>query len=200
MAGKIYDEIKERIESYEGGEIFFTTDFKEIATLSTIRKCLSRQVDEGKIRRVMDGIYEKPQYSKVLEEYLPTDPEKVANALAAKYHWTIAPCGDVALNKLGLSTQVPVVWSYVSDGPYRDFSWDNIVLTFKHKTNREISFMSQPSIMVVEALKTLGKDRVDENTVAILRNRLSDAEKNTLLKETTDSAEWIFDTIRKVCK
>lgn len=199
MAEKIYDEIKKRIASYETGEVFFTTDFKDIASLPTIRKCLGRQVEEGAIRRIIDGTYEKPRYSKVLQEFLPTDPERVANALAKKYHWTISPCGDVALNKLGLSTQVPVVWSYVSDGPYRDFSWDNITLTFKHKTNREISFMSQISIMVIEALKTLGKNNIDENTVAVLKNRLNSEEKKILLNETVDSAAWIFEIVRKVC-
>lgn len=199
MAEKIYDEIKKRIASYETGEVFFTTDFKDIASLPTIRKCLGRQVEEGAIRRIIDGTYEKPRYSKVLQEFLPTDPEKVANALAKKYHWTISPCGDVALNKLGLSTQVPVVWSYVSDGPYRDFSWDNITLTFKHKTNREISFMSQISIMVIEALKTLGKNNIDDNTVAVLKNRLNSEEKKILLNETVDSAAWIFEIVRKVC-
>lgn len=199
MAEKIYDEIKNRITSYEAGRIFFTTDFKDIASLPTIRKCLGRQVEEGNIRRVMDGMYEKPKYSNVLQEYLPTDPEKVANAIAQKYHWTISPCGDVALNKLGLSTQVPVVWSFVSDGPYRDFSWESITISFKHKTNREISFMSPISIMVVEALKTLGKNNVDENIVDILKTKLNGAEKSTLLNETADSAAWIYDIIRKVC-
>lgn len=199
MTGKLYDEIKNRIALYEDGDIFFTTDFKDIATLATIRKCLGRQVEAGSIRRVMDGIYEKPKYSKVLGEYIPTDPEKVANALAKKYHWTISPCGDVALNKLGLSTQVPVVWSYVSDGPYREFTWDNIILSFKHKTNREISLMSHVSIMVIEAIKTLGKDNCDENAIAILRSRLSREEKVVLLKDATDAASWIFDIVRKVC-
>lgn len=199
MTGKLYDEIKNRIALYEDGDIFFTADFKDIATLATIRKCLGRQVEAGAIRRVMDGIYEKPKYSKVLGEYIPTDPEKVANALAKKYHWTISPCGDVALNKLGLSTQVPVVWSYVSDGPYREFTWDNIILSFKHKTNREISLMSHVSIMVIEAIKTLGKDNCDENAIAILRSRLSREEKVVLLKDATDAASWIFDIVRKVC-
>ena len=199
MTGKLYDEIKNRIALYEDGDIFFTADFKDIATLATIRKCLGRQVEVGSIRRVMDGIYEKPKYSKVLGEYIPTDPEKVANALAKKYHWTISPCGDVALNKLGLSTQVPVVWSYVSDGPYREFTWDNIILSFKHKTNREISLMSHVSIMVIEAIKTLGKDNCDENAIAILRSRLSREEKVVLLKDVTDAASWIFDIVRKVC-
>ena len=199
MAGSFYDEIKNRIALYEDGDIFFTTDFKEIANLATIRKYLGRQVEEGTIRRVMDGVYEKPKYSKILDEFIPTDPEKVAYALAKKYHWTISPCGDVALNKLGLSTQVPVVWSYVSDGPYREFTWDNIILSFKHKTNREISLMSRISIMVIEAIKTLGKDNIDEKTIAILRSRLSGEEKTVLLKDATDSASWIFDIVKKVC-
>ena len=199
MAGRFYDEIKNRIALYEDGEIFFTTDFKEIANLATIRKYLGRQVEEGTIRRVMDGVYEKPKYSKILDEFIPTDPEKVAYALAKKYHWTISPCGDVALNKLGLSTQVPVVWSYVSDGPYREFTWDNIILSFKHKTNREISFMSRISIMVIEAIETLGKDNIDEKTIAILRSRLSGEEKTVLLKDATDSTSWIFDIVKKVC-
>ena len=199
MAGRFYDEIKNRIALFEDGDIFFTTDFKEIANLATIRKYLGRQVEEGTIRRIMDGVYEKPKYSKILDEFIPTDPEKVAYALAKKYHWTISPCGDVALNKLGLSTQVPVVWSYVSDGPYREFTWDNIILSFKHKTNREISFMSRISIMVIEAIKTLGKDNIDEKTIAILRSRLSGEEKTVLLKDATDSASWIFDIVKKVC-
>ena len=40
MAGRFYDEIKNRIALYEDGDIFFTTDFKEIANLATIRKYL----------------------------------------------------------------------------------------------------------------------------------------------------------------
>ena len=200
MSERIHDVIKNRISSFEDGAIFFTADFRDIAALPTIRKSLGRQADEGTIRRIMDGIYEKPKYSEVLEEYLPTDPEKVAYALAGKYHWTIAPCGDVALNKLGLSTQVPAVWSFVSDGPYRNYEWDNITLSFKHKTNREISFMSDVSIMVIEAIRTLGKDNVDDTVIAALKSRLSKKNKDTLKKEAIDTAAWIYDTIGKVCK
>ena len=45
--------------------------------------------------------------------------------------------------------------------------------------------------VVIEAIKTLGKDNVDENTIAILRNRLSGEEKSVLLKDATDSTSWI---------
>ena len=59
--------------------------------------------------------------------------------------------------------------------------------------------MSQISIMVIEALKTLGKNNIDENTVAVLKNRLNSEEKKILLNETVDSAAWIFEIVRKVC-
>ena len=78
---------------------------------------LSRLVQSGTLRRILKGVYEKPKYSKLLDEYVAADPEAVANALARSYHWTIAPCGNTALNLLGLSTQVTAVWSYISDGP-----------------------------------------------------------------------------------
>lgn len=199
MASGIYTEIKKKIESYEPGTVFLTSDFTDIATTTTVRKCLGRQVEENKIRRIMDGMYEKPVYSNLLKEYVPANPERVAYAIARSFHWTIAPCGDVALNKLGLSTQVPVVWSYISDGPYRKFSWDNITLSFKHRANREISFMSETTILVVEALKTLGKDRIDEGIILVLKNRLPMEEKKRMLDEATGVSEWIYTVIRKVC-
>ena len=199
MTNSIYTEIKKRIELAEFGTVFLTSDFTDLATTTTVRKCLGRQVEEKNIRRIIDGVYEKPVYSNLLKEYVPANPEKVAYAIARGFHWTIAPCGDVALNKLGLSTQVPVVWSYISDGPYRKFSWDNITLSFKHRANREISFMSETTTLVVEALKTLGKDRVDDSIILSLRNRLPKAEKKKMLEEATGVSEWIYAVIRKVC-
>ncbi len=199
MATKINEQIKNRILALDEGDIFFTSDFSDIASLATIRKNLGRQVDIGTIRRIMDGMYEKPKFSKLLNSYIPTDPEKIAFALARKYHWTISPCGDVALNKLGLSTQVPVVWTYISDGPYREFLLGNIKISFKHKANREISNMSEISIIVVEAIKTLGKERIDDVTISILRNRINQKDKEIILLETTEVAAWVFEIIRKVC-
>ena len=199
MASGIYTEIKKRIELAEPGTVFLTSDFTDIATTTTVRKCLGRQVEKKNIRRVIAGVYEKPVYSKLLKEYIPVNPDAVAYAIARSFHWTIAPCGDVALNKLGLSTQVPVVWSYISDGPYRKFSWDNITLSYKHRANREISFMSETTTLVVEALKTLGKERIDDDVIVSLRNRLPEEEKKKMLKEATGVSEWIYTVIKKVC-
>ena len=199
MSTTISNAIKKRILEAEEGSVFMTSDFFDIARSATVRQCLGRLVDKGLMRRVMDGTYEKPRFSPFLKEYLPTDPEAVARAIAKRYHWNIAPSGDVALNKLGLSTQIPTVWSYISDGPYREFTADGFKLSFKRRANRDIGNLSDCSIMVIEALKTLGKNRVDANTVEVLKSRISDEQKATLLRETSGSSEWIYDVVRKIC-
>ena len=200
MAEKIYDKIKNRIASYEAGEVFFTTDFKDMASLPTIRKCLGRQVEEGNIRRVLDGTYEKPRFSKVIQEYLPADPEKVANAIAQKYHWTISPCGDIALNKLGLSTQVPAKWEYCSSGPYRNYEIGNITLCFKHGSNKEIEGLSYDTALLVQAIKAVGKDNISEDIILRLRERTDNLNKDIVLQEARYTTSWVFSVIKKICE
>lgn len=195
----VMESIKTRIYAMNDGDIMTTADFADLANLTTIRKYLARCVDKGLIRRVFDGVYEKPHYSRLLDEYMPTDPEKVAYALARTYHWTIAPCGDIALNKLGLTTQVPTVWLYVSDGPYRTFSWDHIQLKFKHKTNREISMLSNQTILITEALRALGKERITPEVIGQLRKKIPERKREMILIESSSCSEWIHETIRKVC-
>ena len=56
MANGIYIEIKKRILDAEEGSIFVTSDFTDITTTSTVRKCLGRQVEEKNIRRIIDGV------------------------------------------------------------------------------------------------------------------------------------------------
>ena len=53
--------------------------------------------------------------------------------------------------------------------------------------------------LVVEALKTLGKERIDESIILSLKNRLPQAEKKKMLEEATGVSEWIYAVIRKVC-
>ena len=125
--------------------------------------------------------------------------DAVAKALARCYHWTIAPCGNTALNLLGLSTQVTAVWSYISDGPYKTYEWNSTKLEFKHRTNKEITGLSHMTSLVIQALKTLGKKNVTPEVIQTLSTKLSLSEKQTCLKEATESTDWVYDTIRQIC-
>lgn len=192
-------EIRARILAAEDGAVFVAPDFADIADTATIRQGLKRLYQSGIIRRIIRGIYEKPKYSKLLDEYVAADPDAVAKALARCYHWTIAPCGNTALNLLGLSTQVTAVWSYISDGPYKTYEWNSTKLEFKHRTNKEITGLSYMTSLVIQALKTLGRTNVTPEIIQTLSEKLSEDEKQACLKEATESTDWVYETIRKMC-
>lgn len=192
-------QIQEKILFTEDGTVFATSDFAGIAEAATVRQSLNRLVQEGTLRRILNGIFEKPKYSKLLGEYVAADPDMVAKALARSYHWTIAPCGNTALNLLGLSTQVTAVWSYISDGPYKTYEWNNTKLEFKHRTNKEITGLSYMTILVIQSLKTLGATNVTPEIIEILSEKLSEADKAVILKEATESTDWVYDMIKQIC-
>ena len=199
MANGFSRQIQERIGKAAKGTVFVNSDFADIADQETVRRNLNRLTQAGVLRRILNGIYEKPKYSKLLEEYVAVDPNAVANALARNYHWTIAPCGNTALNLLGLSTQVTAVWSYISDGPYKTYEWNSTKLEFKHRTNKEITGLSYMTSLVIQALKTLGRTNVTPEIIQKLSKKLSEDEKQACLKEATESTDWVYDTIRKMC-
>lgn len=198
MANGYSRQIQERIGAAAEGTVFVGPDFADIADAETIRRNLNRLAQAGILRRILRGVFEKPEYSEMLKEYVAADPEKVAKALARNYHWTIAPCGNAALNLLGLSTQVPAVWSYISDGPYKTYRWNNTTLVFKHRTNKEITGLSRITILVIQALKTLGRENVTSKTIRILKSRLSKDDKTAMLQEAAESTDWVYDTIRLI--
>lgn len=193
-------QIRERVLSAENGMVFTTSDFADIADSDTVRQSLNRLVNSGILRRVFRGVFEKPKYSNLLKEYVATDPNAVANALARSYHWTIAPCGNTALNFLGLSTQVTATWSYISDGLYRIYELDSTKIEFKHRANREITGLSYITVLVIQALKTLGKTNVTPEVIRILSDRLDSKDKVIILKESAETTDWIYALIKKVCQ
>ena len=200
MTNGFSKQIQERIRNAIDGTVFVNSDFADIADQDTVRRTLNRLTQAGKLRRILNGVYEKPKYSKLLDEYVAADPDAVAKALARSYHWTIAPCGNTALNLLGLSTQVTTAWSYISDGPYKTYEWNSTKLEFKHRTNKEITGLSYMTSLVIQALKTLGRPNVTPEIILTLSEKLSEDEKQACLKEATESTDWVYDTIRKICR
>ena len=192
--------IRNRIIQAEPGNVLVSSDFKDLAESTTIRKALSRLSKEHLIRRIMNGVYEYPEFSELLREYVAPAPNKVAKALARNFGWTIVPSDDTALNLLGLSTQVPNVWSYVSDGPYKTYEFDNIVLKFKHTTNKEITGISYKAALIIQAFKTLGEDKVNDKVIMKLSKGLADDEKKALLSESQYATSWIYEILKQIAK
>lgn len=194
-----HDKIRERITNSKRGTVFIISDFEDIAQIPTIKKVLSRLVEDETIRRVMRGIYEYPHYNAFLNEYVAPSPHEVAKGLGRNFGWTIVPYEDAALNMLGLSTQVPASWTYASNGPYKEYAYGNVTIKFKHIANKDITNLSAKSALVVQALKAIGRDRITEDVIEKFSDILTQEEKESMLKETKRSSAWISGTIKEIC-
>ena len=194
------NKIKKNILDAEYGTVFVAVDFVSIADKKTVNMSLLRLEEEGIILRIIRGVYYKAEYNNFLKEFVVPNPDKVAHAIARNFGWTIVPCGDTALNILGLSTQVPVVWSYVSDGAYKEYTYDNTTIKFKRTTNKEISKLSYKTALIVQALKAFGKNNIDRNVIERLKNNLTNEEKINALIEAKTATSWIYEYIKQVCK
>ena len=191
-------EILNRIKNFESNQVFIANDFFDIAGYETVRSTLNRLVEDKVIIRIMKGIYYKPKYIELIGEYEASSVNEVANTIARKYNWTIAPSGNTALNLLGLSTQVPAKWTYISDGRYASFSFGNVTIEFKRRSNGDISKMSTLTAMVIQSIKTIGKDKITNEQIDYLKKKLSDKEKSELLSDSKTTSAWVYSVIKKI--
>lgn len=187
----------ENIMSENQGKIFSINDFYNLGTKNTIKSVLYRLNEENRIARLIDGLYIKPKYSKILKEYSYPDANEVAEKLADKFSWTIAPTGDIALNYTGLSTQISNEYIYISDGAYREYLYRGKKIIFKHTTNRNITSYSKKLSILIQAIKTLGKDNINEKHIKKLAAFAQNI-KEDLKEDTLRLPFWIQEVLEEI--
>ena len=197
---KYQAQIKDRISGYPYGSAFSASDFLDIAEANSVSQALFRIEKDGRIRRVMNGIYDKPAYSQLIQEYAVPRIDKIADALARRFNWSIAPSGDTALNYLHISTQVPNEWEYVSDGPYRDYMIGKTPLKFKHVMTREINRYSAITVMVIQGIRAIGKGNLTQEQIDRFATVLTTEDKDILVKEARTASGWIYREIKNICE
>ncbi|MBI2308580.1 MAG: hypothetical protein HYU78_14930 [Rhodocyclales bacterium] len=199
----IEQKILSRIYGRGRGWSFTKTDFVAGFDETNIHQALSTLARSGKIRRVCHGVYDYPRYSELLGQALSPDIDQVAQALARKFNWRIQPSGEAALNLLGLSTQVPGRWVYLSDGPSRDYQIGDDsrqILSFRKSALKGTGFKHRESGLLVQALKALGKERVDASVIQVLHRWLDPKLRRPILTDTRAVAGWILQIIKQVCE
>ncbi len=190
--------ISDKINSFDSHKVFFANDFLDIASNATVRQILKRLADEDKIKRVIDGFYYNPSYSELIGEYEAVSIHELALAIARKYNWNIAPCSSTALNLIGLSTQVPTHYKYISSGRYKKYTIGDTVLEFKKINPGEIANMSLKTATVIQAIKSLGKENINSEVIQKIRENLTEKEKLDLMNESKSVPSWIYEVIREV--
>lgn len=158
--------VRDRIIVMEKGTIFFPSDFEDIVTPEAGRKMLSRMAKRGEIMRISRGIYCIPRSNEKLglDCILPST-EDVAQRLAERDRVKIIPIGDHALNRLGLSSQIPANAVYITNGARKKISLSNgrNIIFRESNEQRLFEFDSELMMLVVSAMRSIGEGNLTDD-------------------------------------
>jgi Family of unknown function (DUF6088) len=194
------EKILRRIRQQKPGKAFMAKDFLDVASRGMVDVTLSTLTREGVIRRVRRGLYDLPKDNPALGGALSPDINQAAQAIARRHRWKIVPAGAWAANLLGLSTQVPAKVVYLSDGPSKRIQIGKQTIQFKHARPQAFVVDEPLPALVVQALRHLGKDHVDDAVIKRLRKTLSVSDKRQLLKAMRFGPDWIYATAKAIAE
>lgn len=187
----INNQIKESISKKRRGSIFFAEEFDGFGSSEAIRVSLFRLCKENFIVRLSAGVYLYPRTHKILGNLYPS-VEEVAKQIAKREKSRIVPTGIYALNRLGLSTQVPMNVIFLTDGAPRVIKiGTKSTVKFQKTTAKNLSFKGAIVQLVVSALKEIGKDKVTDEQFQKIHTVLAFENKQVIEHDAKLAPAWI---------
>ncbi len=188
----IFNQILSRVYGHGRGWVFTPNDFKDLGSRNAIASALKRHKQSGRIRQLARGLYDYPKSDPQLGLLLPP-ADDIAKTLAGRDAARLQPTGAYAANLLGLSTQVPMKVTYLTDSPSRTVQVGNQQIILKQTTPRNMATAGKVSGLVIQALRHLGQKNVDDQVVAQLDRRLDAQARLQLMKDIHYAPAWIAD-------
>ena len=186
--------LKQRIQAMPEDCILFRADFPEYHT-EFVGSILSELTAEGMLVKIAHGIYAKPRRSK-FGVVLPS-VDKVVQAIAARDNAEVLPSGMTALNALGLSTQVPMNYTYLTTGSELTVNLSNRKVVLKRGVPKNFCYGTRLISLLVQALKALKKENVGEEELNIIQQLvLKETDKETLVKDVDMMPAWMKRIIK----
>ena len=182
--------ILEKIKKAKRGSLFFIDSFAFIGNARAVNKALERLVKSGELQRVATGIYVRPVEDKILGTILPGIDE-IAIAIAKRDKARIVPTGSYAMYKLGLTTQVPLNVVYYTDASARKIKIGKQTITFKKASAKNLSAIGEISKLAIQALRTIGQDKVTDNEIKKIKELLQKEKPYYLQHDLKLAPEWI---------
>jgi hypothetical protein len=164
------------IEQAKEGTVLVPDDFTTCGTPDAVRSGLSRLCRNGKLHRFAKGIYYIPLYDKW--DGTPREPslDAIAHKIAQRDNARIIPTGAYALNRLGLSTQVPANIVYITDGSARQVKFgEGRSITFRHSNNLgNFAYQSKLMQLAVLSMREIGENAITEAQIGKIKSMITE--------------------------
>lgn len=154
-------EITKRIENMHEGQILFISDFSDLnGNEKVVSRALSAEEKKGNIVRLAKGMYLRPKSTRFGIVYPSVD--EMVKAIAHRDKSKVQPCGMTALNMLGLSTQVPTKYTYLTSGSSRKLNLGDRIIELKRSVPKNFVFKTTLGALLMQALKSLGEKNISK--------------------------------------
>ena len=168
-------EITKRIENMHEGQILFISDFSDLnGNEKVVSRALSAEEKKGNIVRLAKGMYLRPKSTRFGIVYPSVD--EMVKAIAHRDKSKVQPCGMTALNMLGLSTQVPTKYTYLTSGSSRKLKLGDRLIELKRSVPKNFVFKTTLGALLMQALKSLGERNISKQEFVQI-HKLIDNEK-----------------------
>lgn len=186
----VENKVAEALIKLQKGSVLFVDDFLDFGNSESIKKALFRLKEKGLLIRVAHGIYLYPKKDKDLGVLYPS-AEEIAIAITKRDKARIIPTGIQALNKLGLSTQIPLKVVFLTDGAARSIKIGKRTITFKKTSPKNLLAKGEISGLAIQALKSIGQDKIEDDVLIKLLAILKKEKRENILHDAKLAPAWI---------
>lgn len=189
--------VLKRIRAKHRGFVFTPREFSQLGSRAAVDQALSRLQRSGQIRRLTRGVYEFPKIHPKIGLLSPS-PEAVAKAMAKRTGSRITVSGAKAANLLGLSTQVPMQNVFWTEGPSRTIRIGNQTVSLKHVAPSKMIGAGTEAGIVIQAVRSLGKEGVQGIPVHSLAKRLPPPVKRAVQRLAPTAPAWSQPALNQI--
>lgn len=194
------EKIRRIITRGKYGSVYFASSFKGF-NLSYASKLLAAFEKEGLLVRISNGVYLKARKTRFGISYPPV--QVIVEEIAKRDKAKILPTGETAANMLGFSEQVPMKSCFLTSGTYRVLKFGNQTVLLKDAAPKNFEFKNDAVCVLVQALKSFGKENVTEEMKGRIPAILGDAKNSKYLdKDILLAPAWIreiiYESLKKV--
>jgi hypothetical protein len=199
MSQVVQRKVLDRIYGKGRGWAFTPKRFLDLGSRDAVDQALFRLSQQGTIRKLSRGLYDYPKQHAQLGLLNP-DPDSVAKAISEKDEIRLQPSGAFAVNRLGLSQQVPAKMVYLTDGAEKSVIVGNQTIQLRRTTPKNMATADSISGLVIQAFRYLGKKGITSRHIATLRRVLSADDRKRLSRDRIYAPAWMHRYFAEISK
>lgn len=174
--------------------MFFRSDFPKYHS-EFVGSILAELTKEGVLAKLSQGIYAKPRKSR-LGVVLPS-VEKIVQSISKRDNTKVIPSSMTALNALGLSTQLPMSYTYLTTGSERTICLKNQLVVLKRGVPKNFCYTTRLISLMVQALRTLRQENVGSKELWVIHALVAkEPDKVSLAKDIDMMPAWMKKIVK----